>query len=659
MDGQTELRQNGTAGDAATEQQRLGPNGVHKLAESHAQAFENTGTENRVHRRPVPGAIARDPSPPAPGIIEQPDSQEVGGNALPTANGGPPQVPALDKWRAWQLKYWMLVSTLLLELALIGAMAGLLRQSHLRDGFVAVSERVPVSVAIGSAGRTRNLRMAFLWTTIPTFFMSLFAILWGSIVDAYAYEVPFRVLRSRTGGTLKHTVCLDYREKFKGWNIIVAWGNRDVLLGFCMCLSLLFTVALVPLAAHLFEVNIVTFQEPASFAQQNFYDESKLVALIDYEPVIGIVSAVLVFGGSWPAWTDGNYSVSAFTPSASDPDASNITEYQISTTAVSATLDCEVVPSYSLVRTPPDGDTATIALSATDRGCNVSLTAGVGPGNRLYLKTVSTTDCGDSNYSRISYLAGAYSPSAPYLLEKMQVVSCIPSYGNTTGTINAPQSFLPLSFQPGNTIAPTDARPNNWRLFENQLIALSNLGDNNSPDFTSQFGNLILSMIDADDPSLELDADTLIATTTTAFRSCFAILARTHLYQSLASSQPASGSLTYAQARLAAVAWSMYLTISLIAVVIVLTALLIWFIGSVEPVLAEQPHGILGAAAMAFDGNLDDILRGGEWRQEDLGRFQIWLEKTYILGGERCYYNQKQGVIRVDGLRRRLPHELA
>ncbi|KAK6392995.1 hypothetical protein LTR81_026535 [Elasticomyces elasticus] len=567
------------------------------------------------------------------------------GQDLPTTPEG-----GRNEWRDSQLSYWLLGLMLIVQLGLIGTLVVLVTLSRERKGFVAVGGDIALRLSIDSYEARTTLSETVFWTTIPTLFMTLFAMAWGNVVSAYADEMPFRALRE--GGTLGQTVCLDYRRSSSCYNYIIAWKNGHILLGFCMFSALTATVALVPLAAHLFQVSTPTFTNNAAFPQTTVYNESNLVPLIDYQPVIGMVSAVKVYGGNWPTWTDGTYAVPAFNSPANVSKTTNVNEFEINTTAHFAALDCQYLTEYNLTRDSANEDTTLISLEAIDRGCNVSLTAGVGPGNTNYLHLVSNDNCPEgTNYSRISYLAGAYSASATYLLDSISVISCIPSYAQANGTLTSPPSFLPLSFKPDSQ-TQSDARPSDWRLFEQQLIAVSNLGNSNSPDYTSQFGQLILDMIIAEDPSLILDPTTLISATSRAFASAFAVPAKIHLFPSSVQEPAATGSVISFQTRLVTVRWSVYTSIVILGVFAILNVLLMVILSQKRPILTEEPYGILGAAVLLRNSNLQELVNNEEWRRRHGGQFYEWLKEEYELGRERCTINA-DSVITVERLVRK------
>ncbi|OCL06517.1 hypothetical protein AOQ84DRAFT_365734 [Glonium stellatum] len=94
------------------------------------------------------------------------------------------------------------------------------------------------------------------------------------------------------------------------------------------------------------------------------------------------------------------------------------------TNAYSAYLDCQAVsPSeYSATYDPSIRGFTTIQMN--DRGCQVSQRFAV----------ANSTAIG-SDYSRIGIFSGLYSESASSKLVNLSVISCIPSYWRTYGSL--------------------------------------------------------------------------------------------------------------------------------------------------------------------------------------------------------------------------------
>ena len=146
-----------------------------------------------------------------------------------------------------------------------------------------------------------------------------------------------------------------------------------------------------------------------------------------------------------------------------------------------------------------------------------------------------------------------------------------------------------------------------------------------------------------------LDPAALIASTEAAFCSVFAILARTHLFSDLQSSQQVDGTIAYSQSRLATVSWSVYTSIVIIAILVVLTVLLAIVVHQQPPILSEEPQGILSAAVLMYRCDLQELIADPEWQHRHGGEFQKWLKERYKLGEEHCTLDE-DGVVRLNGL---------
>ncbi|OQN95723.1 hypothetical protein B0A48_18263 [Cryoendolithus antarcticus] len=556
-------------------------------------------------------------------------------------------------WRAKPLHWLSLLSMAVVEIGIITALVTLLVLSNRRQGFVAIGKEFDVSLSVNSMHLQRTFGKSFLWTSLPAFLMTLLSLGFAAIVGSYSEELPYRNLHD--GGSIDRTVCLDYRRYPMLYKYWPAWKNRNLTLGFGAFLAFLTTIVLVPLAAHLFQPVYPPFAMRKDFPVMSVYNASSPLAIVDYAPIIGIVAAVRVYGGNWPKWTDGAYAVAEHNRPQGLSSSLNLTELQISASGYAATLDCRSLVEYSLARNPPDGDTATLALDALDMGCNVSLTAGVGPGNEIYLASVSNTNCPEgSGISRIAFLAGRYSSSSTYLLEDMNVIACMPSYSQTSGSIVSSPGFDSTRFEPIASIS--EMRPDGWALFEKQLVTLSNIGNNNSPDFTSQFGQLILDVARSKNASLVLDTGMLLETIPSVFQSVYAVLARTRMFTKLPEDQPRTdtGLIIYSESRLATVSWSSDITIAIIAALTVFTIWLAVLVPRKNPMLAEEPRGILSGAALLANSDLQQYIREPEWREQYGGRLHKWLKRKFDLGKERCTMDE-HGIIKVSGLKDRPP----
>jgi Protein of unknown function (DUF3433) len=542
-------------------------------------------------------------------------------------------------WRTGKLHPPALTSLLLVEIGIVAALSVLYSLSQREHGFVPVKQIVPVSFSAGTESLHSSWNISFLWTSLPSLFMVLFNLSWTAVIDGLAEETPMRDLAGQNGASLEKTVLLDYRRHLSFFRWIVAFKNGHCFLGSCMLLSVINAIILVPFAAHLFSAIPVKDTKKTTFSLLTTYNASADIALIDYAPILATVTAVRTQGGQWPNGTDGTYAFPNFTTQA-DVYTQNVSQWALNVTGYTASLACVTVSAYDISTVPAQDGVATIAITATDRGCNISLKGGIGPGPSVFLKTNSIIDCSaESGLSRISFFAGTYAATAPYLLNDMNVVSCRPSYSQISGTLTAPPSLQPLSFNPTNQ--SYDARPANWRGFEQDMLSLSNIGNPDSHDFTSGFGELLLEYARTQDASSSLAPDLLASSASTVFSSIFAVFAESFLFAPVSNDMTVSGLSIISETRLTVVAWSTLTSIGILSVLIILTVILFFYLWRFEAVLPEEPHGILGYASLLHGSDLNNLLDDANQGCAYEGKFYEWLRAHYVLGSERCSITQK------------------
>jgi hypothetical protein len=548
-------------------------------------------------------------------------------------------------WRAWQLSWAICALLLVVEIGIIVALAVLDNLSKKNNGFAAIKQAFAVSVADWHT----TMRGGFLWTTIPTLLMSLFALSWVALVTAYADEMPFRELQDREGAVMEKTVLLDYRQYMAFNNWIKAFKNGHRLLGFCMLLALVDTIILVPFAAHLFQVIAPNFERLADFPITSQYNDNNMNSSIDYEPILATVSAVQLFGGNWPRWTDGVHAIPAFGLSNSTQSSLNMTQLRPNVTAYFADLDCQQVTNFSISRDSEGEDKATLVVEIEDRGCQVSLKGGVGGSSDIYFKPESIMSCSEAaGFSRVAVFGGNYSPTEPYLLANLVVISCIPRYYQINGTATTSLDFRSMSFSRAPN-QPVEVRPPNWRVFEQGMFLLSNLGNSESADFTSQFGRLVVGIARIQTANPMPNPSLLTASMSNTFSSVFAVLAATRLLQQASPPSIAAGSISLSETRLSLVAWSAYPSIAIITVLAILTVCLAFTVHQMSPVVPEEPHGMLTAASVLHKSNLGVHIGEAHDEQGSPCGVYAWLKKNYLVGEEKCRLTN-DGVVSVEHL---------
>lgn len=535
-------------------------------------------------------------------------------------------------WRTRKLSWTTLVALTLLETGILVALAVLHHLSDKHQGFTRINQNVAINVSAGGHNLQSIWNIGFLWTSLPSLLMLLYSRAWAAVVDSLAEETPMRELARPGGSRMEKTLLLDYRRYLTFVKWYRALKNRHVLLGICMLLTTVNTIVLVPLAARLFVPASVTLDKPGTFVLGTSYNTSANIALVDYSPILATVTAVQLHGGTWPTYTDGIYAYPTFIV----PTIANLTQSSLNITGYGADLDCAQITTYNISRLDDVSGSATIFLSATDRGCLISFKGGVGSGSNTFLKTQSTIDCPqDTGFSRISFFVGSYAPSAPFLLDDLSFVSCIPSYNEAQGVLTAPPSLHPLSFSPHSL--SNEARIDNWQGYEQDMLSLSNIGNPDSPDFTSAFGELILGIARQKNPNSPLSVDVLITSTADAFSYVFAVFAEGHLFDPLTSVEDVSGVLTVSDTRLTVVTWSTYTSIAILAPTIILTIIMVFYLDKHKPVFPEEPRGIASYASLLYGSDTYHRLLTEANRSPNYdGKFYEWLTNAYLLGRERC-----------------------
>lgn len=137
---------------------------------------------------------------------------------------------------------------------------------------------------------------------------------------------------------------LDYRAYPQFYRWVLAFIHDHVRVAFAMILSLIVSLVVVPLSAHLVvgDVSIQQSSVPLCFATQ--YNDSLLIRNTNLKPFIDIVTAVHAYGSKPQAWMTIQYAFAPFSSTAdiTTPSFTSSTSANMgaNTNAYSAYLDC-------------------------------------------------------------------------------------------------------------------------------------------------------------------------------------------------------------------------------------------------------------------------------------------------------------------------------
>jgi hypothetical protein len=122
----------------------------------------------------------------------------------------PPYVN-VNEWRSWKLKWPWMIFLMLIEVGMVSAIIYLQRRSTRGNGIVSVPRYSALTVSYGNISISKNLDFGLLWTTLPSLIMTLYGLMWATIVSGSADRQPFIDMRRQKehAATAKITVMLD------------------------------------------------------------------------------------------------------------------------------------------------------------------------------------------------------------------------------------------------------------------------------------------------------------------------------------------------------------------------------------------------------------------------------------------------------------------
>ncbi|KAF2098858.1 hypothetical protein NA57DRAFT_76094 [Rhizodiscina lignyota] len=507
-------------------------------------------------------------------------------------------------WKPWKLQLWFTIPVLLIDVGIIAAIIALERVSAARNGLVSVPSISATSLTSFSIKSAWSYGL--LWTTLPSFLMSLYLLAWDTTVSATADRQPFVELRrpSEEATNVRRTIMLDYRGYPKFYNWGVAFRHHHWLIGCAMLLSLICSIALVPLTAHLLVSASTQTSSILRVHPSSQFNDSAVTAQTDLQPAISIATALRVYGAPPLPWMTTEYGFGTFSN-----DTAGNGNMTVDVSAYSAYLDCQIMDSSQYSMNLSDGS---VTIDINDRGCNVpTFPMPVASSTHLYLHTWNTQECTISaRYSRFGLISGEYSKSAVDNLANLTVLSCIPEYWNTSGslTVQTQRGVSPrfISFDARNA---SMIRPFSYKVFEDTLPDYQAFDPTNTI-VGDAFGRLVYDYSTLQNNLAPLDQTSIKNSAEDVFTAIYASLAATTFLQPTAAVSASTASFSKAETRLFVVTPVAYTMVGILALVLICHSFLIWHAERSRSILSgEEPVGLLGAAAL-LDGG--DVLKCAE-----------------------------------------------
>jgi Protein of unknown function (DUF3433) len=520
---------------------------------------------------------------------------------------GPPK-----EWRSWKVEWPWLSLLLFIEVSLILVVATLHTVSQKSSGFVRL-QSPPSFLAKNPALAKAIWQQGILYTTFPTLLMTVYRMMWESSVTAFADRQPYVDLKKRDGGSAEATVMLDYRAVPTLWAWSKALRNGHLLLSACLLLSLILSLGVVPLTAFLFTDASFNLNNTFPLSFTTSFNDNTFPSLPDLRQTLDFAASMRLYDGGGPAWIHEEYAFPKFQP-LSEVGPANIS---VETTGYSAYLDCRTVPSseYELTRVEPI-DTPMPAtnfiISANDRGCAIT--------NHFRLQTlpmvlnleVSLTCSLVAHYSRL-IIVSAVNQGSPQsrFPANLSLISCIPSYWQTPGTLTVRSGLTPVPFikvfSPSATKA-TEFRPEIlWRTFEPGLQNLRTYDPSGDVD-SSDFGRYAYSLAKRNNPSSPIDPGTITDAVSVLFAVCFAVLSSTQLFKPATRPKESSGISSTSVSRIIVVTPVAFTIIAMLSL-IALMNIGLFFYSRRQSILLEEPAGLLSYAGILHESHdISDII---------------------------------------------------
>ncbi|KAH8667928.1 hypothetical protein BGZ60DRAFT_564229 [Tricladium varicosporioides] len=587
------------------------------IPQANRRAEQDIPRANRRAERDIPQANhqAEQDIPQANHQAEQdiPQANHQAEQNIPQAN----HQANLKEWKSWKIKYPYLSVLLMMTLSLIATIIALDIVSRKNNGFAPLTN-APGFLARDPAVERAIWAQGILYTSFPAFIMTLYRTLWESTVAAFADRQPYVDLNKDKGRPAKATIMLDYKTEPTLWAYVLAFRNGHYLLGLCLLTSTVLGFLVVPLVAFLFTTD--TFISSTILPVSILTTFNSGVVFPDFRSSLNTAAAMRLQDARGPPWTDGEFAFPKFIPSTRIGDGNA----SIETVAYSSVIKCEYMPesNYTKVVIPPGTpgfptEATTIQITANDRGCEIVGQISVptisefpeipgmpGPpvlsSPQNMLKLWSTLTCSaDDGWSRLSILT-ARQVSSSSGITNFSLISCIPSYQTTSGTLVAKIS---ASSEPSlKNFAPrllnaTNFRPDIlWRIFENNMPEFNcfdQLSNVDADEFMRNVYNIAAKRL----PDSPLLPEAIIHAASTLWSTTFAVLASTELFTP--SSPPMNGTGIYSTEmnRLVVVSPIAYIILSILTIVALLNISL-FFYSNQESILLEEPVGLVGAAGI-------------------------------------------------------------
>lgn len=562
------------------------------------------------------------------------------------------QETAVKEWMSWKLKWPWILTILLFNISLLISIIYLQQRSIAHNGIVTVPQNSEPLITIPIV-YYKISHYSLLWTTIPTLVINIFSFMWATIVAATAFRQPFVELHPSPGkvASARNTILLDYRS-YSELNIWWKAFRRDHIgLGIAMLLASILKFVVGPLMASLFVSASSQSTSSISISYTNAFNDSIFDPRTSLQPFIDFGSSILAYQAQPPSWMTEQYAFAAFQP-VSFVSSGNITA---NTTAYSAVLDCQAFsPEESNAQYSVDsyGDPA-VNYNMTDRGCPISSFQSIINTTLTYSASWNQQTCPKSQYGRIGIFAGLYDDASPIKIANYTLISCIPEYFLTNGSLTVSvSSRTPGSpkFVAFNQTQNTTVHPSVWTNTIEGYLHNYMIFDPSNTITGDQFGYAVLQYAQSQNRSSPLTPDLYKSSMSQLYSTLFVGFASSALLQDVSTSQTATGSLSIPVQRLYVVSPIAWAIVAVLACTLLCNVYLWVYAATKHSDLVEEPKGLLGNAALVVEGGVSELVKDFRRKHPDDWKVEKDIKDYYTVDNSRCYFDASQRKIVVQGL---------
>lgn len=489
----------------------------------------------------------------------------------------------------WLLRKLGLSLQVACQALIISLILVLMRVSQTHKGIATVPEAT-APIFDGTRFNVAALwSLSVAWTTVPSLVMIFYGAFFQGMLDQLKICQPIMELHRKqrtyldnrmwtrswwpplkkrrrkkpklgeTSSTAKLTLLLDYRQFLPVEDFIRAFSNKHYVLGVCIIIRILLILA-VTLSAAILSVVTVPIEYDMTVNVTSYFDTYQADGMkAPLRPAFDVSSSTLIYGAEPIAWTTFNYS---FQPFQTSPNLGN-GSIKARTEAYSARLDCAAVPyqqayaAGAISVTPPDNLNASyLTINFIQEGCEIRHGFGLSTQKEQVARMFAVTNCpgplSGRGRTRLGMLAGQYDGNALLHLANLSIISCLPSFWNTTGEVTVATSDTGgvgkiLSFEPDGPdveIFPTFRQPLLDKLPQN---VIQDVDSNYDMDSMARLAFNYATIRNRDSP---FDNATLITSLNVAFRAFYASFITTVAYFPTDAPTPVAATLIRAEPRL-------------------------------------------------------------------------------------------------------------